>query len=292
MKISLPSPSTVATLGLTCAIVTLSACGSKETTVRTKEVSGARSGIVSIGLLMEETDRTIENPRTAALIGIFVSQYLSLAPSASAAEGALLGIGAQMQIVMRQSTVDDPDYDLLQAFADALQVDVPDLLNRSINRQEALDSYTQALTNVATRANDRFKELESALEALTERSRTEKKELSTAERELNTALREKDFSKAGELQKTVNEKQAVFAETDLKKKQVSDLVDTLDNLLTLYSQKILAIQANREALIAGTKVVDVPGIEELDVIERTRRMTPRRSGADGFDSLFEDTNTL
>jgi len=209
-----------------------------------------------------------------------------MVPTAMASESALQGIGAQMQIVISQQTILDPDYDLLQAFGDALQVDVADLLNRSTDRQQALETYTEALTNVATRANDRFKELNSQLSELKTLGASQNKDRSAADRELKNAIKNKDFEAAGEKQKALTDFQAAFAETDLKKKQVQSLVDTLEDLLTLYGKKILAIQLNREALIAGVKVIDVPGADELQVLEKKR--ATRSGGRNSYDSLFED----
>lgn len=268
--------------------IALVSCGGSSGTKEEEALhpaSGARSGVIAITQILSGA-RTGAN-RSAALLGIFVTEYLSIAPAAMAAEGALHGIGAQMQIAIAQNTVQDPDFDLLQAFADALQVDVADLLNRSPDRQESLDTYTEALNNVAERANDRYKELTATLEELKVELRTESKARSDAERELNKALRDKDFAAAGEQQKAVNDAQAAYSETDLQRKQVESLVETLDDLLMLYGEKILAIQSNREILIAGTKVVDVPGIDDLQIITRNKK-----SGSSGgkdrqFDFLFE-----
>lgn len=247
--------------------------------------SGGRSGVIAVGSIIDGMKNNVEK-RSAALLGIFVSEYLSIVPAAIAAESALMGVGAQIQIVMSQNTIQDPDFELLQAFADALQVDVADLLNRSVDRQVALDTYREALNNVAARSNDRFKELSSVLEELKVELRTLSNERSDAERSLREALREKDYSSAGEKQKAVNDAQAAYAEVDLKRNQIDDLVNTMEELLQLYGVKIVAIDANREVLISGAKVVDVPGIEDLEIIERVRSNSRRRSGG-SFDSLFE-----
>lgn len=275
------------TLLLTCALcaVALSACGEKESAPLPK-TSGALSAIQTIDTLVNITSMPTV-ARNAAQLGIFVSEYLTTVPTAMASESALLGIGAQMQIVIAQQTILNPDYDLLQAFGDALQVDVADLLNRSNDRQDALDVYTEALTNVATRANDRFKELQSQLKELKDLASSQNRERSAAERDLKEAIRDKNFDAAGEKQKAVSDFQAAFAETDLKRKQVQSLVDTLDDLLQLYGKKILAIEQNREALIAGVKVIDVPGADELQVLEKKR--ATRSGGRDGYDALFDES---
>lgn len=281
---------TLAAIGIALSCL-LSACGgsTKTPVASTSKTKGAISAVMSIDHLMANVTKS-RSARSSALLGIYLSQYLSTTPSASAAGGALLGIGVQSQVMSAQQQVQDPDFELLQAFADALQVDVSDLLNRSTDRQVALDTYTEALTNVATRANDRFKELNASLDQQKEELRTLSKEKSQADRDLKKAIADKDFANAGELQKAVTEKQSAYAAADLNRKQLEDLIKTLDQLLTVYGEKILAIQKNREALISGTKVVDVPGIDDLNLIERQRRSS--RTGGFGasdaqFDVLFE-----
>ena len=242
---------------------------------------------------MFATDRLIASSfraqmtRRAALLGVFVSEYVSFAQTTMAAEGALTGIAVDREILSKQHTINDPDFELLQAFADALQVDLSDLLNRSAQRQEALDIYVVSLTNVAERANQRFGELTGTLEELKTLLRTQSKEQSDAERALKNAISNKQFSEAGDLQKTVLEKQQAYADTNLKSKQTDDVLSTLNSLLTLYGEKILAIKQNREILIAGNHVADVPGIEELKIIERKQKTNGsygKKSGA--FDGLF------
>lgn len=267
-------------------VLVFAACASEKPAAELVKVSGARSGVFSVDRIIR-TVRGSDTVRRAALMGVYVSSYLAESAHATSVLGGLEGVGVQSQMMILQNTIRDPDFDLIQAFADALQVDVADLLNRSVNREETLGTYTEALTNVATRSNERYKELVQLLEQVREAARVENKERSAADRDLKEALRKKDFSNAGELQKLVNEKQAAFAETDLQRKQLEDIVETFSAFLTLYGQKILAIEKNREPLIAGTKVIDIPGAEEIRVLERERAR--RRAGrGNSFDDLFTD----
>lgn len=265
--------------------VMLSACAATKDDTTVPKTSGSLSGIHAVDILVGASTAVV-NSRPAAQLGVFVSEYLTTAPRAMAAESALGGVEAQQLMLTAQQTIRDPDYDLLQAFGDALQVDVADLLNRSTDRQQALEAYTDALNNVAARSNDRYKELEEQLKELDTLARAQDKERSVADRTLKKAIKDKAFDTAGEMQKSLTELQAIFAETDLKRRQTQSLVDTLDDLLTLYGSKILAIDQNREALIAGIKVIDVPGADELQVLEKKR--ASRTGGRGGFDSLFED----
>ncbi len=275
------------------SLLILAGCGSGNDVSEEKiQVSGGRSALFSIDRLIADSTK-LQVSRRAALLGVFITEYISFAQTAMAAQGALTGIAVDQHLMQAQHTVTDPDFNLLQAFADALEVDVSDLLNRSADREQALTAYTTALTNVAARSNDRYQELSIAEDELKALLRTQGKERTDAERALKNAIKDKEFSQAGELQKTVLEKQKLYAETDLKRKQTEDVLSTLNTLLTLYKEKILAIRQNREILISGNRIVDVPGIEDLKIIERQKKTsrTQRKTGNE-FDSLFEGTGLL
>lgn len=275
------------------SLLILAGCSSGKDVAEEKiQVSGGRSALFSIDRLIADSTK-LQVSRRAALLGVFITEYISFAQTAMAAQGALTGIAVDQHLMQAQHTVTDPDFNLLQAFADALEVDVSDLLNRSADREQALSAYTTALTNVAARSNDRYQELSIAEDELKALLRTQGKERTDAERALKNAIKDKEFSQAGELQKTVLEKQKLYAETDLKRKQTEDVLSTLNTLLTLYKEKILAIRQNREILISGNRIVDVPGIEDLKIIERQKKTsrTQRKTGNE-FDSLFEGTGLL
>ena len=248
-------------------------------------VSGGRSALFTTDALsLSALNNTVI--RRSALLSLYVADYLSQSVNTEM-QGAITAVTAQNIMMQAQESVRDPDYELLQALQDALEVDVADLLNRSDNREQALDTYSDAMTNVAERANERFKELSSVQEELADLLRSQKKEKTTAEKDVKQALKVKDFTQAQDLQKTLLEKESAYADTTLKKSQVDDIVSMLDQLLNLYGQKILAIQKNREALIVGVKVVDVPGIDDLQLIERIKKKSSRSNGS--FDTLFQGT---
>lgn len=272
-------------LALSCMFA-MTACNAGTSVLSLPTVSGGLSAMRSIDMLIAQSTRNLMI-RKAALLGVFVSEYISLSSTAFAAQGGLTGIEADQQIIHAQRSITNPDFDLLQAFADALQVDITDLLNRSTDRQRTLDTYVTALSNVATRSNERFKELTGSLDEIHLMLRTRSKELSTKESELKKAINEKDFSDAGEKQKMILDSEQAHAEIDLKRKQIENILSTFSTLLTLYSEKMPAIQKNREVLIAGNRVVDVPGIEDLKILERQHAPLRTGRGSSQFDSLFK-----
>ncbi|HRH92965.1 MAG TPA: hypothetical protein PKV72_00360 [Candidatus Peribacteria bacterium] len=270
-------------------LLTLVACGAKPpatgSTTQTERVSGGRSGVFVVDTLVANS-ADARKTRRAALLGVFVSHFLSNSPTAIV-NGGIQGITVQTAIFEKQSSVSDPDFDLIQAFADALQVDVLDLLNRSLDRQATLDVYYTSLENVAQRANTRLAELMAADDTQTEELRALNRERADLDRELRNATNDKDYLLANEKQKALNEKERQISEAELKLDQIKNVSQTLEDLMKLYGDKSLAIQENREPLIAGTKVVDLPGTLDLKILERPNGRssgttgTTRTSGTSG-----------
>lgn len=263
-------------------LLTLSACGAKPAVPDqsgASRTSGGRSGVFVVDTLVQNS-ADAGKTRRAALLGVFVSHFISTSPTAIVNSG-IGGIAVQNMIFQKQNSVTDPDFDLIQAFADALQVDVLDLLNRSLDRQATLDIYVDSLNNIAERANNRLNELVEAQSVQKEALRELSRERSELERELRNATSDKDYLLANEKQKLLNDKEREFSEAELELNQVETVMQTLEDLLALYSDKILAIQENREPLIAGTKVVDLPGTSGLNILER-------RGGSSG---TFGGSNT-
>ncbi len=231
---------------------------------------GARNAIFALEDLRKNSPDTKKN-RGASLMGVFVAEYLSQSPFFTAVQGAIDAVTVHALIFENKSNVSDPDFALLEAFSDALQVDVQDLLNRSDNREQALDGYSEALMNVAQRANERRKELQSLSADLSTQSKINKKELTAAQKALKTAIDSKEFDGAGEVQDLVLEKKKMQAELDTKIANTNQVIKVLDANLTFFGEKLLAMQRNREALIAGITIIDIPGVEELKLIQRDKR---------------------
>jgi hypothetical protein len=251
----------------------LSGCGA----TKGGEVSGVRSGIITTDQLSQTQRREVI--RQSALLGVFLTEYASNRAKNDSVQGAIDGVTIQSTLVQSKEEDRTEDGGLLQAFSSALQVDVPDLLNRSSSREQALDTYSQALTNVAMRANERTKELSLALKDLQSIAKIKKNEENAAKKLVQAALKNKQFDTLHDLQNAASEAEVLALEATSKAKQVSDIVAILNEFLKIYGQKILAIQANREALIAGIQVVNIPGIDELKLI---RKASSRETSNDPF----------
>ncbi len=263
------------TASLLSICVVLSACWSSDQPPSVS-VQSALGGIHANETLQQKLANQAIRVRNSALLGIYVARYVAL-NSLIPVRGAMLGLKAQNAFALALGdTVADPDFDLLQALTNALLVDIADMLNRSVNRQEALDRYVEALKNVGTRATNRYTELKGLLSSIKEITREQTRQKETLEKEQRTALENKDFTLAGEKQKKLIDIEKILNDTDIKRTQTESIVEALDTLINVYGQRLLAIEKNREALIIGTKVVDVPGATDLKVLESDPKTGGRR----------------
>ncbi len=252
------------------ASLLLSGCGS-DAPGDSPQVSGGRSGVLSVDLLADGTLTMARARRPGALLGLYVAEFLSRGTSLLV-ESALRGIDAQIAVAAGGETgPGDEDFVLLQAFADALQVDIPDLLNRSPAREESLNKYVEALRNVGTRSQERYEELGAALDTIKDQEREQRRTVSQIEREMRNAINDQDFSQAGELNRSLVDEQEALSELELEADKTEQIHDTFEDLLDIYEERLLAIESNRPALISGVRVVDVPGAEDLDILETPSR---------------------
>lgn len=247
------------------------------------KVHGGIDGIANVEMVMQKSGST-RQIRSAALLGVFVSQYLSQAIKFPV-HSALTGIVAQQAIAAPASS-SDPDYQLLQRFQDTLNISITDLLNRSTDRDKALNDYVQSLNDTAKIANDRYQILTVTLQTLDTARRDQQNQVSTVQQDMNKATAAKNFTLAGEDQAKLTELTKTLSDTQTKYNQTKLVTDNLNTLLTAYGTRILAIQKNRELLLSGLKAVDIPGAD-INIIERDTT-TIRPSGSNNNSGLFNN----
>ncbi len=284
-----PSKTVAASLlSFLVVIGSLSACGKSEESVSQEPASTAARGAIYVLEALQQTSLQTQ-ARPSALLGIFVADFLAQGLSANV-QSALKGIEAQQAFAATEQSV-DPDYDLLQAFADALGVDLQDLLNRSPSRETSLNKYVDALNNVAQRAQTRSEELDSTIKGLQDTARTIRTELTSLKRESAKLVKDKKFAEAGEIQQSIIEKQQEQSEADLNVSQARSVQKTLNDLLKIYEKRSLAIEQNREALIAGIKVTDVPGAKDINVLQDLPKNGSRSSSSARNESPLMNLDT-
>jgi hypothetical protein len=253
---------------LLCLTAVLAAgCGGKKTaTVAT--VTGAANGARSAAQILSSHVSII---RPAAPMGVFVTMYLAGGGLVSA-HGALNGAMAGAKLVAKpgRGEIDDT-FSLLEELGTVLQVDIADMLNRAENRPVTLDDYLTGLSNITVRAQKRQAEMKSYQDQLKTDEAAERKVVSTIDSEARKALQAKDYVTSGQKQQELAVEQAKLAQLDSQLKEQQQIQTTFTQLLDLSKKRTTAITSNREIILSGLKVVDVPGSESLGILENTGR---------------------
>lgn len=236
---------------------------SSETTLL---VSGAKSAAYSAVLAATSPLGLLSRP--GALLGAYVSLYLSQGKLLRV-QAALQAIDVQMTIFHADSSIESNEiFALLQEYGSVLQVNVIDTLNRSLDRRKFLDEYLQSLAALNNRISAKEKELTTKLDDAGELRKERRTAASEIERTLNKAMKAGDYSAVGEKQQELVKAQKAVAETENLEKETRRIRDLHRRLLKVGEERWKAITVNREILIAGLKVVEVPGIENLGILQQ------------------------
>lgn len=211
--------------------------------------------------------------RPSASLGVFVSLFLSQGGSMPVAS-TLAGIAAA-QLLMQPLNPDNLDdaYLLLQDFGSVLQVNVPDMLNQQTDRTGALNEYVTGLRNITIRAQLKAKEIHNASEARRDTLRTQQQTLSSVRNQIQKALHSQDYATAGALQPQANSAQVAVEKTQSEISRLNEVGRIFDQLLAIATERYGAIEQNRAPLLSGVKVVQVPGVEDLNLLLKGRSST-------------------
>ena len=238
-------------------------------------VSGAKAGAYAISFL-NNVGGLSGGVRPSGAMGIFTSLYLSTGKFIPAAS-AEMGIQVQMKLIAGQRTAETSEnFALLKEFGSILQVNVVDLLNRAERREEALDLYIASLSNISRLVQRKTVELETLEEELIQQRRTKKDEVRELERVINDALREQNYEAASEAQPALIEAQGEVAKLESQIDQTDDILARFDDLLDIADERALALTVNRRVILAGLKVVDVPGIDDFNILDEDTRFRDRK----------------
>jgi len=256
----------------------LVACSSKEEPVEL-QVSGAKTSVSIMHIIAK---RSLQNNRPSGLLGVFTGLYTSQGVflSVQSAEDGMLAIGNILK--GQTNSTSDENFALLREVGDILQVDIIDTLNRSTDRVSTLDSYTQSLRNIGVLTERKITELSALHETQKTKAKEFQKKVRTIEGDLRDALKITDYGTASELEEQLSEANVSYAEISTKEDQSGDMIDRFDTLLKVAAQRVQAVEVNREILVAGLRVIDVPGIADFNILEKGKSWK-RRKGK----SIFE-----
>jgi hypothetical protein len=234
-------------------------------------------------LLLNGTVKPAPRPRPAAVLGPYVATFLSL-PRVTESHAALSGIRSGTAILFAERGIRDESYAMLEELGLILHVDLADRLNRALDRSMSLDTYREGLVSAATRSNDHLAILADREDEATARVRELRGRASTIQRSLSEALRAKDYATAGSRQSELSVVQGELAVATAQQKEVGNIIDVFEDSLETAAERLEAIDANREALIAGVSVTDIPGTEDIGVLEEAARGRRRSDPDEVFGS--------
>lgn len=252
---------------LVLAALILTQCqGSKQATPGAVVV-GAELGVVQAQLIMLQLAGSNELP--GAPLGVYVADYL-VDSTGIYVRGAVNGVNAGQGIFVEDQDQSEESFATLQELGVVLQVDVPDMLNRSTDRQQTLDTYLDTLTQTLTKSKTQVTALKQKQKLLLSAQHDKRLVVTKVQHDLNLALQKQDYTTASAKQSEIVTAKADQAKAESEVTQINSTINLYTNLNKVADRRVLAIQSNREVLIAGLKVVDVPGIEELDVYTKGR----------------------
>lgn len=260
----------------------LTACFGGDATVPSMYSLAARNGASwAHQLLMVGTVKPLPRPRPSAQLGPYLAAFLSL-PYVEITHSSVSGVLAGTSILFEERGIRDESYALLEELGLVLQVDLADRLNRALDRHMSLDSYREGMIDVATRAQEHLAELEDREDEANALVREIRSQASLVQRALNNALREKDYATAGSRQSELSEIQGELAVATAKQREIGSIIRLFEDSLDTAAERLAAIDANREALIAGVSVTDIPGADDLGVLEEAERGRRRADPEDVF----------
>ena len=265
---------------LTIAVV-LTSCsaGNTSTEVEDLQTKAAKNGIASAFTLSKSLaigSRSVFRP--SASMGMFISSYLSQGAFVTV-QSAINGIEAELKLLAGQvKPTTSETFSLLTELGSLLQINVPEMLNRSTNRAESINSYSESLNSTGKIAEQKLSELESREEILKKELRVKKDIAKEIERGINSAFKDENYSHAASEQEKLQEAESEVAKTKIEYDQVTDLVRRYEDMLEIASDRLRAISKNREILISGLKITEVPGIENLEIMNDSKRYKKSRAG--------------
>jgi len=206
--------------------------------------------------------------RSSALLGVYLTHHLM---NEIVFHSALAGVTAQMSFLSESSQEQEESFAILETLGSILQVNVPDMLNRSPVRSTAFDIYVGNLQTLGTQAQSHVDNLEIEMVALNKERREKRSTAAKTQSLLTRAIRDGDFSTAGELQKNLiaQEGEAAVVETQVEEQR--SIKNLMNDMIDVAEKRLTVMTANRAALLAGITVIDLPGVEDLGILEKGKR---------------------
>jgi hypothetical protein len=257
--------STRSALLLLSAITLCQCSGQKQVPATAIAVVSARTGAMQTQTLMLQAANG--NSLPGASLGMYVANYM-INSNGMHVQGAVNGVTTGLGILVDNAQESEESFALLEELGTVLQVTIPDMLNRSTDRQKTLDTYLDTLTTVYDRSQSEVTALKQTQTTLLAKQHDTRTVVTQIQHDLNLALQKQDYASASTKQSEIIDAKAEQSKAETEVSQLNSTMTLYTNLNKIAAKRLQAIQVNREPLIAGLTVVDVPGIEDLDVLKK------------------------
>lgn len=280
-----PSRSFLAALPL---FLLIGGCRSSPASDATHALRGARDATVYVTVVTHAIALVPQYARPGASLGTRLSAHLS--KGETPVHGALRSTAIIAPLTRTTQSVEEP-FATIQTLGDLLQINIIDMLNRNLERGVVLNRYITLLRATLEHAQGIREHLDSRRKELTTQEREQRSALRVMQKDINAAERSGDFHAVGLHQRALSDASGEHGKTKASVDELKNTLTILDNLTDLTEERLHATEENREALMAGIRVVETPGIDELGILERMRglkrrsRSKARKGGLLDFSDL-------
>lgn len=254
-------------------LLLLGGCSSSSKPVEEQTLRTARDATVYITIVTRAL-ATLEHPtRPSAPLGIHLSTYLSKeeAPVHGARESLTL-----LSPLVRTSDTTETLFLTIQTLGNLVQTNIVEAMNKNPERGEVLNRYITLLHSALQNAQKDKGNLDDQRDHLVEKEREQRSTLRKIQKEIDTAERAGDFQTMGSRQRALREAKGEHGKIEASVDELENTREILDDLTRIAEERLNAIEENREALMAGIRVVEIPGIEKLGILEKIGK-SPSRS---------------
>ena len=143
------------------------------------------------------------------------------------------------------------DTRLIQILVQLLDKDIQNVLNSASKREDGLDA--RALQDTLERSEDDSSRFERRIREI--------------QNEIEDVIAEGNTTQVNVLTDELIQKQQLLAEADVDVIVNTHLISAYEDVLEPIENRLKAIRANRDALIKGVTITDMPGVEDLKIIE-------------------------
>ena len=252
------------------ALLLLGACSRGEGDEPLKTASAVQSAMRTALELAEGTEK---QPMPATVAGLLAGMFFARIDPSQIPEPVEPPEGSEGMRV---------DTELLNTLVKLLSTDVQELLNSSGNREDALDVYAQLIETHAQYGHVRLRALQDKADAAEDDRRRHDRRTRELRNEIDDAINSGNASRISLLTDELIQKQKLLGEADADQIVSSSLAEAYEDVLAPLGERLAAINANRDALMKGVTVTDMPGIEELKIIEYEEGRINLRRGRSFF----------